>query len=85
MTNDVPSNLSRVLGLPASSIARNRLNAPIVANMVLLGFFCNLSGLVTEKSIRSSIAEVIPKAKRKANLYGFELGLSLPSFKPNQI
>lgn len=65
---------SRTFIVPASKIARNVGN-PRAANMVILGVFQGISGLLTETSLRKAISEVVPSKWLETSLKAFDEGL----------
>jgi len=69
-----PDNTRHVFEIPATSIARNRLKAPVTANIIMLGALCRVTGLVSRESLEKAIVEAVPKQKGQLNLDAFNLG-----------
>jgi 2-oxoglutarate ferredoxin oxidoreductase subunit gamma len=69
-----PENVPAAFQIPATSIARNRLNAPVTANMVMLGALCRVTGVVSREAMEKAITQSVPKGKEKINLEAFDLG-----------
>jgi 2-oxoglutarate ferredoxin oxidoreductase subunit gamma len=69
-----PEKIRRVFPVPATSVARNRLKAPVTANMVMLGALCKVTGIVGRDALRRAIAETAPKGKSQLNQDAFDLG-----------
>ncbi len=65
---------SRAVIVPASKIARDAGN-PRAANMVVLGVFQGISGLLTETSLRKAISEVVPGKWLETSMKAFDEGL----------
>ncbi len=70
----------RVYGIPATRFAEE-IGNPIVANIVMLGFFTAITGAVSKDGMWKSIEERIPKRflemNEKAFLKGYEYGLKI--------
>ena len=63
----------RVYRVPATKIAEE-LGRRIVANIVMIGAFTAITGLLDEKTVKDSIKENIPKGTEELNLAAFEKG-----------
>ena len=55
-------------------IAREELNNAIVSNLVMLGFFCSISGVVKPESIKDVISKHFKKQFEEGNIKAFDLG-----------
>jgi 2-oxoglutarate ferredoxin oxidoreductase subunit gamma len=62
-----------VFRVPATKIAE-QLGRKIVANIVMIGAFVAITGLLDEEAARESIKENIPKGTEELNLTAFEKG-----------
>ena len=69
-----PEDILSVFKIPATSIARNRIKAPVTANMVMLGALCRVRAVVNRKALEKAIAEAVPKGKVQLNMDAFNLG-----------
>jgi 2-oxoglutarate ferredoxin oxidoreductase subunit gamma len=69
----------RVYGVPATRLAEE-LGKRMVLNIVMVGFFAAITGLLTPDSLRKAVADSVPPATRELNLRafdkGFEFGLT---------
>ena len=74
MVSATPKSVKRIYGVPATSIARNQLNAPVTANMVMLGALCKVTGVVSREALEKAIAKAVPKGKEKLNVNAFSTG-----------
>ena len=74
MISTTPENIERVLEIPATSIARNRLNAPVTINMVMLGALCKATSVVSRKALEKAISDAVPSGKAQINSDAFNLG-----------
>ncbi|UCE54517.1 MAG: 2-oxoacid:acceptor oxidoreductase family protein [Desulfobacterales bacterium] len=74
MVQEVPQTIERQFRVAATSIARNRLQAPVTANMVMLGALCNVTQVVSRTALEKAIAKAVPKGKEQINLEAFNLG-----------
>jgi 2-oxoglutarate ferredoxin oxidoreductase subunit gamma len=63
----------RVYRVPATKIAEE-LGRRIVANIVMIGAFTAITGLLDEKAVKESIKENIPRGTEELNLAAFEKG-----------
>ena len=63
--------------VPFTDIAYQAFNRKIMGNMVMLGFLVAISGVVSEGSMRDSIASNVPKGTEEANIKAYERGLEL--------
>ena len=73
--NRLPAGEFRVISAPIIGLARERVGRALVANIVALGFIAGISGIVSEKSLRSAIAARVPKGTEELNLTAFTTGL----------
>lgn len=62
-----------VFRVPATKIAEE-LGRKIVANIVMIGAFVAITGLLDENAVKESIKENIPKGTEELNLAAFEKG-----------
>lgn len=73
------SNNPRVYGIPASRIAE-QLGKRMVLNVVMVGFFGAISGIISRESLRKAVEDSVPSAFRELNAKaleaGFDFGLS---------
>jgi len=74
MIHDPPPGIERVVRLPATSISRNDLKAPVVANMIMLGALWQATGIVTREALEKAIVDFVPRGKDKLNLEAFKRG-----------
>ena len=63
----------RVYSIPATRIAEE-LGKRMVLNIVMVGFFGAVSGLLKPESLRDAIADTVPKAFVDLNLKAFDKG-----------
>lgn len=66
--------IKKCFSIPATSIARNQLKAPVTANMIMLGALCNVTSVVSRNALKQAIAKAVPKGKGQLNLDAFNLG-----------
>jgi 2-oxoglutarate ferredoxin oxidoreductase subunit gamma len=67
------SENAKVFRIPATKIAEE-LGRKIVANIVMLGAFVAITGLLDENAVKESIKANIPKGTEDLNLTAFEKG-----------
>ena len=75
MIKEPPEGISRAHGIAATSIARGELEAPIVANMVILGALCKISRVVSQDALKKAISSHVPPTKIELNMRAFDLGM----------
>jgi 2-oxoglutarate ferredoxin oxidoreductase subunit gamma len=63
----------KVFRVPATKIAEG-LGRKIVANIVMIGAFVAITGLLNEDAVKESVKENIPKGTEELNLSAFEKG-----------
>jgi 2-oxoglutarate ferredoxin oxidoreductase subunit gamma len=76
MVHGTPQNIKLQFKIPATSIARNEVKAPVTANMVMLGALCKVSEVVSRKALEQAIAKSVPKGKERLNLEAFSFGFN---------
>lgn len=64
----------RSFGIPSTRIAES-LGRPIVQNIVMVGFFAGVSGLVSEEAMREAVKGSVPAGTEELNLQAFDQGL----------
>ena len=72
---DVVPRQGRLFGVPATDIAEG-LGRRIVANIVMLGFFTGVAGLIPEEAMRQTILASVPKGTEDLNSRAFAEGLA---------
>ncbi|NJN64206.1 MAG: 2-oxoacid:ferredoxin oxidoreductase subunit gamma [Acidobacteria bacterium] len=73
----VPEGRYEIWRVPVIRLARERLNRPIVANIVALGVITRAAGVVSEEAVRNAILARVPKGTEQINIEAFEVGLSV--------
>jgi len=63
----------RVYGVPATRLAEE-LGRKMVLNVVMVGFFAAVTGLLKPESLRKAVADSVPPATRELNLRAFDKG-----------
>lgn len=64
-----------IFKIPATRFAEE-LGRKVVANIVMLGFFSALTGVVSNEALKKSIADSVPKGTEELNLKAYEKGRS---------
>jgi len=68
----VPEGI-RVFGVPATRLAEE-LGKRMVLNIVMVGFFAAIAGLLTREALRDAVADSVPPAFKDLNLRAFDKG-----------
>ncbi|MGC9970962.1 MAG: 2-oxoacid:acceptor oxidoreductase family protein [Bryobacteraceae bacterium] len=63
----------RVYSVPATRLAEE-LGRRMVSNVVMVGFFAAVTGLVTAEALRQAVADSVPPATRELNRRAFDKG-----------
>jgi 2-oxoglutarate ferredoxin oxidoreductase subunit gamma len=64
---------ARVFAVPATRLAEE-LGRRVVLNIVMVGFFCAVTGLLDADAVRKAVADSVPPAMRKLNTDAFDKG-----------
>jgi 2-oxoglutarate ferredoxin oxidoreductase subunit gamma len=65
----------KTLGVPATRLAEG-LGRRIMANMVMVGFFTAVTGIVSPEAAAESVRSSVPSGSQDVNLEAFEQGLA---------
>ena len=68
----MPSGI-RVYGVPATRLAEE-LGRKMVLNIVMVGFFGAVAGILDRESLRKAVADSVPPAFQDLNLRAFDKG-----------
>ena len=74
LVDDVPSRFENVFSAPLTATAIREMKTPMVANMIALGAFAAITGLVSVQALEETIARHVPErvvdVDRRAVAYG---------------
>ncbi len=73
-TTGLPDTV-KVYGIPATRIAEE-LGKKMVLNIVMVGFFTAMTGLVSEKAARDAVADSVPPNTIDLNMKAFDRGFA---------
>ncbi len=62
-----------------SEVAGREIGRPIVANMVMLGFLAEKTGLVSREGVQSGVRSGVPKGTEELNLRALQRGMEIAS------
>jgi 2-oxoglutarate ferredoxin oxidoreductase subunit gamma len=68
---------SRVIALPFTTLAREKLKNVMVANVVALGAIAQITGIVTRRSLEKSLLARVPPGTHELNKKALQLGSKL--------
>ncbi len=68
---------SRAVGLPFTATARDKLNKPMVANVVALGAIMQLTGVVTKRALEKALLARVPKGTDALNKKALAAGVKM--------
>jgi len=77
MIPEPPTGIERVVRVPATSLARNELKAPVVANMIMLGALIRASNMISYDAMVKNLNAILGEGKAKLiklNKEALELG-----------
>ena len=78
LVSDVPEGVRAVVYRGRfAEVAGGELKRPIVANMVMLGFLAEVTGLVTGEGLREAVRSGVPPGTEELNLKALERGMEL--------
>lgn len=69
-----PKNAERAFGIPATRLAEEKLGRTIYLNIIMLGFFTKITGMVTQKAMEEAIKGTVPAHTVAKNLKAFQIG-----------
>jgi len=69
---EVPEGI-RVYGVPATRLAEE-LGKRMVLNIVMVGFFAAIAGVLTSDALRAAVADSVPPSFKDLNLRAFDKG-----------
>lgn len=69
-----PAFSGQTISLPITAIAREQVGKMFVINIVSLGAIMELTGAVSEESLRNAILSRVPKGTEELNMKAFDLG-----------
>ena len=72
-----PEGPFRVVKVPFQSLAREKFDRPVVANIVACGVIAVLCGHVSAEGVRAATMSRVPRGTEEVNVSALELGLSL--------
>jgi len=73
----LPQGDWRVVSVPLSRLAREKLGKPVVANIIALVVIVQLSKVVTEQAAERAILARVPRGTEDLNRAAFRLGLEI--------
>ena len=68
---------SRAAALPFTAVARDKLNKPMVANVVALGAILQLTGVVSKSALEKALLARVPKGTDALNKKALATGMKL--------
>ncbi|MEW6350191.1 MAG: 2-oxoacid:acceptor oxidoreductase family protein [Thermodesulfobacteriota bacterium] len=68
---------SRVVALPFTSVARDKLKKDLTANVVALGTISELTGIVTRRALEKALLNRVPRGSHELNKKALGLGVKL--------
>jgi 2-oxoglutarate ferredoxin oxidoreductase subunit gamma len=73
--DEAAENGRRVLRVPATRLAE-QLGRRVVLNIVMLGFLCGSTGIVSPNALKEAITASVPKGTEALNIRAFEAGFA---------
>jgi 2-oxoglutarate ferredoxin oxidoreductase subunit gamma len=81
--SELPAGI-RVYGVPATRLAEE-LGKHMVLNVVMVGFFAAITGLLLPDSLRKAVADSVPASMQDLNLKAFDIGFDFGLTKLNEL
>ena len=69
-----PKQKPQPLSIPASRMALDEIERPVVANIIMLGFLVAKSHIVSFKALKKAVLDSVPAGTEDINTNAFELG-----------
>lgn len=74
MVKEPPPGEFKIYAAPITDIAAKKVGKVVVTNIVALGIFTRIAGVVTEESMRKAILARVPKGTEEVNMKAFDEG-----------
>jgi len=74
---NVPETKAKACKIPITETAKKTFGESFYANMIMLGAFTKLTGLVSKEAMEKTIRENVPKKTVENNIKAFQKGLEL--------
>jgi 2-oxoglutarate ferredoxin oxidoreductase subunit gamma len=71
-THDLPAGV-KVHGIPSTRLAEE-IGRRLVSNIVMVGFFTAVTGLISDAAARRAVKDLVPKGTEDLNLIAFDRG-----------
>lgn len=75
-----PRKQDRAFGIPATRLAEENLGKVIFLNIIMLGYFVKVTGVVSAKAVEKAIEKTVPKHTIEKNLKAFRIGYDYQEF-----
>jgi len=75
MISTPPPGIEKIISVPATSLSRQKIRAPVTANMIILGSLWKATNVVSRESLEKAITGSVPPGKENLNLEAFNLGI----------
>ncbi|MBS7632000.1 2-oxoacid:acceptor oxidoreductase family protein [Candidatus Bathyarchaeota archaeon] len=74
IVKSVPTNVKRVYEIPATKIAEEMFSEKMYANMIILGAFAKITGIVSEENVEKAVADTFPRETAGPNIEAVKKG-----------
>jgi len=75
LVHPIPKKGQSMYGVPSTRIAES-LGRAIIQNIVMIGFFSGVAGLVPREAMREAVKASVPAGTEQLNLKAFDAGLA---------
>jgi 2-oxoglutarate ferredoxin oxidoreductase subunit gamma len=76
LVTNVPTRFRKVFKIAATSLAEEKIDLPIVANLIMFGALVKITGWATPEACKKAIADTVPPKALDKNYAAFDLGYS---------
>jgi len=76
LIQNIPANLKKIVKVPATMIAEERLGNRVAANVLMLGVVAKIAGIVGYEACRHAVRDNMPARFLERNLQALEAGYS---------
>jgi 2-oxoglutarate ferredoxin oxidoreductase subunit gamma len=72
-----PATIAKTYKIPFTSLAREKLGTPLGANLIALGFMCQLTGVVDKEKLLLALRKRMPKGTAETSERALQIGIDL--------
>lgn len=74
LVSKIPEGITHLYPIPVTDIAELKLGRKVVANIVMLGALCAITGIVDYQALKEAVKESVPPKTVELNMSALEMG-----------